>query len=124
MFMERSLTSPCHMKHWFFVSTFFLFIEDSFFLSPIILNSMIISLLLGFDSSVASFAVWCVQIIFLQVNGKVILKSGTDFREFSELTLTQESKEVNVDIKKVVVDSSFEPDADLKEALIEFEGES
>lgn len=60
----------------------------------------------------------------LQVNGKILLKSGTDFREFSALTLTQESKEVSVDIKKVVVDSSFEPDAELKEALTEFEGES
>lgn len=65
-----------------------------------------------------------VQLFFLQVNNKIILKSGTDFREFSALTLTQESKEVNVDIKKVVVDSSFEPDAELKEALTEFEGES
>ncbi|XP_045127274.1 5'-nucleotidase-like isoform X3 [Portunus trituberculatus] len=57
----------------------------------------------------------------LKVNGKIILKSGTDFREFSALTLTQQSKGVNVDIKKVVVDSLFEPDAELKEALFEYE---
>lgn len=64
------------------------------------------------------------QVFCFQVNGKIILKSGTDFREFSALTLTQESKEVHVDIKKIVVDSSFEPDAELKEALAEYEGES
>ena len=63
------------------------------------------------------------QVFYFQVNGKIILKSGTDFREFSVLTLTQESKEVHVDIKKVVVDSSFEPDAELKESLSEYEGE-
>ena len=63
-----------------------------------------------------------VQVIYLQVNGKIILKSGTDFREFSALTLTQQSKGVDVDIKKVVVDSTFEPDAELKEALSEYEG--
>ncbi|XP_050733996.1 5'-nucleotidase-like isoform X2 [Eriocheir sinensis] len=57
----------------------------------------------------------------VKINGKIILKSGTDFREFSALTLTQEGEEVNVDIKKVVVDSSFELDPELKETLTEFE---
>ncbi|KAG7160320.1 Trifunctional nucleotide phosphoesterase protein YfkN-like [Homarus americanus] len=57
----------------------------------------------------------------LKINDKIILKSGTDFREFSTITLSQEGTDVNVDIEKVVVDSKFEPDEDLKEALVEYE---
>lgn len=60
----------------------------------------------------------------LQINDKIVLKSGTDFREFSAITLTQEGANVNVDIEKVVVDSKFEPDNELKEVLVEYEGKA
>ncbi|XP_076062141.1 mannosylglucosyl-3-phosphoglycerate phosphatase isoform X2 [Oratosquilla oratoria] len=56
-----------------------------------------------------------------KVNGKYVLKSGTDFREFSVLTLNLEEKDVTVDIEKVVVDSSFEPDEELKQELVQYE---
>ncbi|KAK7079008.1 hypothetical protein SK128_013735 [Halocaridina rubra] len=56
-----------------------------------------------------------------KINDKYILKSGTDFREFSVLTLSEEDMNVNVDIEKVVVDSRFEADEELKEALKEYE---
>ncbi|XP_069950309.1 mannosylglucosyl-3-phosphoglycerate phosphatase isoform X3 [Cherax quadricarinatus] len=57
----------------------------------------------------------------LKINDKFVLKSGTDFREFSTITLSQEGTSINVDIEKVVVDSKFEPDEELKEALKEYE---
>ncbi|XP_037787180.1 mannosylglucosyl-3-phosphoglycerate phosphatase-like isoform X2 [Penaeus monodon] len=56
-----------------------------------------------------------------KINDKIILKSGTDFREFSVVTLNEEGSCVGVDIQKVEVNSSFEPDSELKEALSEFE---
>ncbi|XP_064119226.1 mannosylglucosyl-3-phosphoglycerate phosphatase-like isoform X2 [Macrobrachium nipponense] len=56
-----------------------------------------------------------------KVNGKTILKSGTDFREFSAVTLTLEEDQVDVKIHKVVVDSNFDPDEELLEALKEYE---
>lgn len=60
--------------------------------------------------------------LLFQINDKIILKSGTDFREFSVVTLNEEGSCVGVDIQKVEVNSSFEPDSELKEALSEFEG--
>ncbi|XP_068241798.1 mannosylglucosyl-3-phosphoglycerate phosphatase isoform X2 [Palaemon carinicauda] len=56
-----------------------------------------------------------------KVNGKTILKSGTDFREFSEVILTAEEDQVDVKINKIVVDSNFDPDEELTEALKEYE---
>lgn len=38
------------------------------------------------------------------------------------VTLNEEGSGVTVDIQKVEVDSSFEPDPELKEALSEYEG--
>ena len=64
------------------------------------------------------------NLIFFQINGKIVLKSGTDFREFSALTLTSEGGNVDVDIKKIVVDSNFEPDEELQEALKQYEGKN
>lgn len=60
----------------------------------------------------------------LQVNNTFVLKSGTDFREFSVLTLTEESPaKVHVGIDRVEVTAKFAPDLELKEDLKEFEGE-
>ncbi|KAB7496843.1 Trifunctional nucleotide phosphoesterase protein YfkN [Armadillidium nasatum] len=55
-----------------------------------------------------------------EVNGKYVLKSGTDFREFSLLTLTAESKNVNVDIEKIEISTKFLPDEELTESLEKF----
>ncbi|CAL4062120.1 unnamed protein product, partial [Meganyctiphanes norvegica] len=56
-----------------------------------------------------------------KVNDKIILKSGTDFREFSTVTISQDGEKYNVDIEKIIVDSKFEPDPDMVEALKEYE---
>ncbi|CAL4112472.1 unnamed protein product, partial [Meganyctiphanes norvegica] len=61
------------------------------------------------------------EIIKVDNNDKLTIKSGTDFREFSCLTLTQEESSVKVDVEKVVVDSQFEPDKQLADALFVFE---
>ncbi|XP_071038162.1 trifunctional nucleotide phosphoesterase protein YfkN isoform X2 [Parasteatoda tepidariorum] len=52
-----------------------------------------------------------------KVNGKYIIKSGTDFREFSKLTLDFNSKPVHVEIEKVEITSKFPEDEGLKEQL-------
>ncbi|KAK4310995.1 hypothetical protein Pmani_017489 [Petrolisthes manimaculis] len=58
----------------------------------------------------------------LKINDKIVLKSGTDFREFSALTLTRSaSGTVSVDVEKIVVDSRFEADQELKDSLVQFE---
>ena len=55
-----------------------------------------------------------------QVNGKWVLKSGTDFREMSRLTLTFDAdKKADVKIEKVVIDSSIEEDPAIKEVVQE-----
>ena len=69
--------------------------------------------------SLLYFLVNC--LLILQVNGKFILKSGTDFRDFSTLTLTHEGDKVDVGIERVEVTSKFGPDSELKEALSEYE---
>ncbi|XP_018022748.1 mannosylglucosyl-3-phosphoglycerate phosphatase isoform X2 [Hyalella azteca] len=57
-----------------------------------------------------------------QVNGKWIVKSGTDFREFSHLVLElTDGGGVEVTIEKVEVTGRFAPDPDLKEALSKYE---
>ncbi|KAF2359498.1 Calcineurin-like phosphoesterase domain ApaH type, partial [Trinorchestia longiramus] len=57
-----------------------------------------------------------------QVNGKYIVKSGTDFRAFSHLLLElTEAGNVEITIEKVEVTGRFEPDPDVKEALAQYE---
>jgi hypothetical protein len=59
------------------------------------------------------------------VNGKWIVKSGTDFREFSHLVLELTDRGgVEVTIEKVEVTGRFAPDPDLKEALSKYESGS
>ncbi|CAL4059580.1 unnamed protein product, partial [Meganyctiphanes norvegica] len=57
----------------------------------------------------------------IKINDKITLKSGTDFAEFSILTLTLEDSSVSVDIERIEVDSRFEPDAEVEEALSHYE---
>uniref|UniRef100_A0A6A7G6W3 Mannosylglucosyl-3-phosphoglycerate phosphatase-like isoform X2 n=2 Tax=Hirondellea gigas TaxID=1518452 RepID=A0A6A7G6W3_9CRUS len=59
-----------------------------------------------------------------EVNGKYILKSGTDFREFSHLRLelSEAGDAVSVSIEKVEVTGQFSPNEAVKAALQEYEG--
>ncbi|GBN78831.1 Trifunctional nucleotide phosphoesterase protein YfkN [Araneus ventricosus] len=51
------------------------------------------------------------------VNGKYILKSGTDFQRFSKITLTFNSSSVDVQIENIAVTSKYDPDPALDEEL-------
>ena len=61
--------------------------------------------------------------LYFQVNGTYVIKSGTDFRNFSFITVdfvklaTQSGKPVVTDVSQVDVTSSFEPDNELATAL-------
>lgn len=52
-----------------------------------------------------------------QVNGKYLIKSGTDFRNFSQITLTFNHSNVDVTVKEISVTSDFLEDPELKEKL-------
>lgn len=54
----------------------------------------------------------------LQVNGKIILKSGTDFFNFSKITLDfVDCKNVNVNVEEIKITEKYEEDLELKEEL-------
>ncbi|KAM7283544.1 putative 5' nucleotidase [Ixodes scapularis] len=55
-----------------------------------------------------------------KVNGKYIVKSGTDFRQFSHITLSFTTSGVTVNIVEVNVTSAFEEDKELKELLSKY----
>ncbi|CAL4059581.1 unnamed protein product, partial [Meganyctiphanes norvegica] len=57
----------------------------------------------------------------IEINDRITLKSGHDFSAFSIVTLTLDNPKVHVDIEKIVVDSKFEPDAEMVEALSHYE---
>lgn len=53
-----------------------------------------------------------------KVNGKFIVKSGTDFRQFSKIDLLFDDDKVDITIKEIEVNSSdFLENSDLKEKL-------
>ncbi|XP_076354101.1 mannosylglucosyl-3-phosphoglycerate phosphatase-like isoform X2 [Tachypleus tridentatus] len=52
-----------------------------------------------------------------KVNGKYVIKSGTDFREFSKITLTFNHLDIELNIDKIDVTSKYEEDPDLKRGL-------
>lgn len=56
------------------------------------------------------------------VNGKWIIKSGTDFKHFSKITLSfgQESNSFEIEIEKIEVTSQYEEDSHLKGLLESF----
>jgi len=56
------------------------------------------------------------------VNGRYVLKSGTDFRQMAQLTLTfrPDGSVVSVDVKEVVIDSTYAEDPEAKEIVTEF----
>lgn len=55
-----------------------------------------------------------------KVNGKYIVKSGTDFRQFSHITVSFTTSGVSVNISEVNVTSAFEEDEELKELLSKY----
>ena len=61
-------------------------------------------------------------ISYLKVNGTYILKSGTDFRQFSTITLDFSQELLQVDIESVDVTSEYEPDNELSSLLEQFTG--
>ena len=58
------------------------------------------------------------------VNNTWVLKSGTDFRQFSKITLDFRESPVSVEIACVDVTSSYEPDRELGNILEQFTGET
>ena len=51
-----------------------------------------------------------------------MLKSGTDFRQFSKVTLDFGEKPVSVEIEAVDVTKSYEPDLELESILEKYTG--
>lgn len=61
----------------------------------------------------------------LQVNGKFIIKSGTDFRQLSKITLTFKGvDDVKVEVEELNVTSDIEEDPELKKLLEKYSGRS
>ena len=61
----------------------------------------------------------------MQINGTKVLKSGTDFRMMSQLTLTfhEKSKKVDVDVEQIVIDSKVPEDKEVRDVVREYESE-
>uniref|UniRef100_T1ISA7 5'-Nucleotidase C-terminal domain-containing protein n=1 Tax=Strigamia maritima TaxID=126957 RepID=T1ISA7_STRMM len=57
-----------------------------------------------------------------QVNGKYIIKSGTDFRNFSVVTLSFNHNKVDVTVENITVTSDIPEDDDLKAKLEKYSG--
>lgn len=68
-----------------------------------------------------SFSVFniCIVIthLFFQVNGKYVIKSGTDFRHFSKIILNFDKALVDVNVEQIAVTSTFSEDPSLKQLL-------
>ena len=58
----------------------------------------------------------------MKVNGTYILKSGSDFRQFSTISLDFRESPVGVEIDCVEVDKEMEPDTELAKCLDQFTG--
>ena len=62
------------------------------------------------------------SLAIFQVNGTFVLKSGTDFRQFSKVTLDFSKEPIQVEIEAVDVTKSYEPDKELDKALEKYTG--
>ena len=58
----------------------------------------------------------------LKVNGTYILKSGSDFRQFSTISLDFRESPVGVEIDCVEVNKDMEADSELAKCLEQFKG--
>lgn len=59
---------------------------------------------------------------YFQVNGTTILKSGSDFRQFSKVVIDFREDPIDVEIDAIDVSKEFEPDVELSKCLDEFSG--
>ena len=59
---------------------------------------------------------------YFQVNGTTILKSGSDFRQFSKVVIDFREDPIDVEIDAIDVSKEFEPDEELSKCLDEFSG--
>ena len=59
---------------------------------------------------------------YFQVNGTTILKSGSDFRQFSKVVIDFREDPIDVEIDAIDVSKEFEPDVELSKCLAEFSG--
>jgi len=66
----------------------------------------------------------CMYVCVLsQVNGKYIIKSGTDFRSFGKITLTfSECEKLSVGVEKIDIVSSIEEDSYVKDIVSKYMG--
>ena len=61
--------------------------------------------------------------IFLKVNNKHVIKSGTDFRYMCQLTLTFEpGKKPTVTTEQITIDKSIAEDTEVKDIVDHYEG--
>ena len=72
---------------------------------------------LWIDCRYCSILLYFTNTISRQVNGKYILKSGTDFRQFSKVTLDFSGPQLQVEIEAVEVTSAYSPDPALAAEL-------
>ncbi|GLH01865.1 Protein 5NUC [Gryllus bimaculatus] len=56
-----------------------------------------------------------------EVNGKYIIKSGTDFRQFSKVSLSFEKATVEITVEDISVTSSYDEDPNVKAALEKYD---
>lgn len=59
---------------------------------------------------------------FFQVNDTNIVKSGTDFRNLSKITIKRKEAQLHVDIEKVDVTSEFDEDPETVEIVKHLQG--
>ncbi|XP_069676582.1 mannosylglucosyl-3-phosphoglycerate phosphatase isoform X2 [Periplaneta americana] len=52
-----------------------------------------------------------------QINGKYVIKSGTDFRNFSKITLNFDKASVDVSVEEIAITSQYAEDPTLKQLL-------
>jgi len=57
-----------------------------------------------------------------QINGTWVIKSGTDFRNLSQITLQFSGDSVNVTVEKVDITSDLEPDPEMQSIVDEYRG--
>lgn len=57
-----------------------------------------------------------------EVNGTTVLKSGSDFRNLSQLTLKFCDSKVEIDIKEMTIDSTIREDEEMKKVVQQYVG--
>ena len=58
------------------------------------------------------------------MNGTTILKSGSDFHQFSKIVIDFREDPIEVETEKIDVSKEYEPDVELSKHLEEYSGKS